>query len=285
MGREASVLVVGAEGVLGSAVAASLAGRGTRVVGTSRRGTAGLLRLDLAAPASSWRLPEGVAAAVICAAVTSTAECRLRTAHARLVNVDATIEVASRLVAAGARVVFPSSNQVFDGAIARVPADAPPSPRTAYGRMKAEAEAAIRGLGELATVVRLTKVVHRRMPLFAGWFESLARGRPVEPYADLPLAPLTPHFAAAALVAALGPGVGAVVQVSATDDVTYADVAVRMARAAGRPVELVRPVSVAAAGSDLEHVPLHATLDTTTLRQRLGFEPPCPWTAVDALAG
>jgi dTDP-4-dehydrorhamnose reductase len=285
MGRAATVLVVGAEGVLGSAVAACLAGRGTPTLGTSRRGSTGLLPLDLTTAASNWRLPDGLAAAVICAAVTSTAECRLRTAHARLVNVDATVELASRLAATGVRVVFPSSNQVFDGTIAHVPADSAPCPGTGYGRMKADAEAAMRAFGELATVVRLTKVVHRRMPLFSNWLESLGRGQPVEPLADLPLAPLTPGFAATALVAAIAPGCGNVVQVSATDDVTYAEVALRLARATGRPVELIRPVAAAAADADLEHVPLHTTLDATTLRERLALDPPCPWAAVDALVG
>jgi dTDP-4-dehydrorhamnose reductase len=283
MGRDAPVLVVGAEGLLGGAVAACLAERGTAVLGTTRRPTAGLLPLDLAAPASTWRLPERLQAAVLCAAVTSTAACRSQPAGARRVNVDATVELAGRLVAAGVRVVFPSTNQVFDGAVARVPADAARCPRTAYGRMKAEAEVAVLGLGALATVVRLTKIIHRGMPLFAGWREALGRGQPVQPFADLPLAPLTPGFAAAAVVAALDRGTGGVIQVSATDDVTYADVAFRMSHAAGQSSGLVHPVRAAAAGGEIEHVPLHTTLDTTTLRERLGLEPPGPWAAVDAL--
>jgi uncharacterized protein YbjT (DUF2867 family) len=121
------------------------------------------------------------------------------------------------------------------------------------------------------------------MPLFAGWREALGRGQPVQPFADLPLAPLTPGFAAAAVVAALDHGTGGVIQVSATDDVTYADVAFRMSHAAGQSSGLVHPVRAAAAGGEIEHVPLHTTLDTTTLRERLGLEPPGPWAAVDAL--
>ena len=283
MGRDAPVLVVGAEGLLGGAVAACLAERGVEVLGTTRRPTAGLLPLDLAAAPSTWLLPERLQAAVLCAAVTSMAACRSQPAAARRVNVDATVELAGRLVAAGARVVFPSTNQVFDGAAAHVPADAARCPRTEYGRMKAEAEVAILGLGTRATVVRLTKIIQRGMPLFAGWRHALGRGQPVQPFADLPLAPLTPGFAAAALVAALDRGTGGVIQVSATDDVTYADVALRMAHAAGQASGLVQPVRAAAAGKELEHVPLHTTLDTTTLRERLGLEPPGPWAAVDAI--
>jgi dTDP-4-dehydrorhamnose reductase len=284
MGRELPVLVVGADGALGAAVAARLAAGGTPVVGTSRRGTAGMLPLDLAAAASSWQLPGRLQSAVLCAAVTSGAECRMQPAHARLVNVDATVDLAARLIAVGARVVFLSSNQVFDGAVPRTPADAVRCPRTAYGRMKAEAEIAILGLAASTLVVRLTKVVHGDMPLLAGWRDTFEHGQPVRPFADLPLAPLALDFAATAVTASLSCEHGGVVQVSATHDITYADVARRLARAFGHPETLVVPVRAATASGAIEHVPRHTTLDTTMLRERLGLEAPDPWAAVDALA-
>jgi dTDP-4-dehydrorhamnose reductase len=285
MGHDLPVLVVGADGVLGAAVAARLAAGGTPVVGTSRRCTAGMLPLDLAAAASSWQLPGRLHSAVLCAAVTSVAECRMQPAHARLVNVDATVDLAARLIAAGARVVFLSSNQVFDGAVPRTPADAAHCPRTAYGRMKAEAEIAILGLAASTLVVRLTKVVHGDMPLFAGWRDAFEHGQPVRPFADLPLAPLAIDFAATAVTASLSCERGGVVQVSATHDITYADVARRLARAFGRPESLVVPVWAATKTEAIEYVPQHTTLDTTMLRERLGLEAPDPWAAVDALAG
>lgn len=282
---ELPVLVVGAEGVLGAAVAARLAAAGTPVVGTSRRGTAGMLPLDLAAAASSWQLPERLQAAVLCAAVTSAAECRMQPAHARLVNVEATVELAARLIAVGARVVFLSSNQVFDGAVAQTPADAARCPRTAYGCMKAEAEIAILGLAASTLVVRLTKVVHAGVPLFADWRDAFEHCQPVRPFADLPLAPLALGFAATAVTASLSCEHGGVVQVSATHDITYADVALRLARAFGHPEELVVPVRAATTAGAIEHVPRNTTLDTTMLRERLGLEAPNPWAAVDLLAG
>lgn len=283
MDRHPPVLVVGAEGVLGAAVAACLTARGMPVLGTSRRGTPGLLPLDLAASPATWNLPSAVRAAVICAATTSTAECRSHPDRARVINVDATVEVTARLGAAGAHVIFPSSNQIFDGTAAFPVADTTPSPVTSYGRMKAEAEAAILGLGETTLVVRLTKIIHREMPLFAGWQDALRRGQPIHPFADLPLAPLTPGFAAEVIAAAVAQGLTGIVQVSATADVTYAEVAERMARTAGLSASLVQAVSATSGETAIEHVPRHTTLDTTTLRERLGIIPPSPWVAVDAL--
>lgn len=282
MARDTPVLVVGAEGVVGAAVRAWLTADGVSVLGTSRRGTPGLWPLDLEAAPTTWRLPDAVSAAVLCAAMTSTAECRRRPDRARMINVDATVELAARLGAAGAKIVFLSSNQVFDGTVAATCADNTPCPGTAYGRMKAETEAAIRGLKAATLVVRLTKIIHRDMPLLAGWRDALQRGQPIHPFIDLPLAPITAAFAARVIAAALSYGLTGIVQVSAAADVTYADMAVRMARAVGRPASLVHPVSAAQTAGAIEHVPLHTTLDTTTLQHRLGIAPPDPWLAVDA---
>jgi dTDP-4-dehydrorhamnose reductase len=284
MDPQTPVLVVGAEGVLGTAVSACLTARGMPVVGTSRRGSPGLLPLDLAASPSTWNLPSVIRAAVICAATTSTAECRVHPDRARLINVDATVELAARLVAGGTHVVFPSSNQVFDGTVAYTVANTTPCPVTSYGRMKSEAEAAILGLGETTLVARLTKIIHHKMPLFKGWLDALQRGQHIHPFNDLPMAPLTPEFAAEAIAAAFTHGLTGIVQISAAADVTYAEVAVHMARTAGLSASLVQPVSATAAETGIEYLPRYTTLDTTALREKLGIVAPSPWIAVKALS-
>ena len=71
---------------------------------------------------------------------------------------------------------------------------------------------------------------------------------------------------------------------SARADVTYADVARRLAARWGFTADLVRPWTVAESGAGLEHVPLHTTLDGSAVRDRLGREPPDPWAAVDEVA-
>lgn len=282
MAHSTPVLVVGADGVLGAAVAACLAEIGAQVMGTSRRGTPGLIPLDLTASSSQWNIPTAVKATVICAGITSTSECRMHPDHARRVNVDATLELAARLISAGSRVVFPSSNQVFDGTVAFAVADTVRCPLTAYGRMKAETEAAILGLGDKVLVARLTKIVHRDMPLFMSWRNALQRGQVIQPFNDLPFAPVTPGFAAKAIAAALEHELAGILQVSAAADLTYADVALRLARVIGLPASLIQPVSATTAHA-IEHVPCYTTLDTSTLRDRLGLPAPDPWVALEAL--
>lgn len=278
------VLVVGADGLLGTAVAARLETAGTAVIRTSRRGSPGSIPLDLAALPVQWSPPSGMAAAVLCASITSTDECRARPDDCRRVNVDGTCELGRRLTDAGARIVFLSTNMVFDGSTAFTPATATRCPRTAYGRMKAEAEERLLALGEGTTVVRLTKVIGRSLPVIDRWRNSLARGEPIRPLTDLVIAPVPLDLAATVIAAAAREPLGPILQVSARADVSYADVAARLARRWGAPLDLVRPASVTEVGLAIEHLPPHTTLDASIVRDRLGIEPPDPWAAIDGVA-
>jgi dTDP-4-dehydrorhamnose reductase len=279
-GNHGGVLVIGADGTIGSAVSARLEAAGVRVIRTSRRGTAGSLPLDLATLPGSWTPPAGVASAILCAAISDTARCCAQPKAARIVNVDAPITLARVLTKSGHRVVFLSSNMVFDGTIPRTPADSPRCPRTEYGRMKAEAEEALLTLGDLVTVIRLTKVIHDGMPLLANWRAALAQGEPILPFLDYPLAPVSLCFAAAVVAAASTTDCGGVLQASATHDVTYADVAERLAAMGGISNDLVRPIAARSLHIPLEHVPFHTSLNGNRLHKLLGIASPDPWAAL-----
>jgi len=112
--------------------------------------------------------------------------------------------LARRLVGRGTRVVLISTSAVYDGRAARVPSRTPPVPVTDYGRLKVEAEAQFLALGEAASIVRLTKVLDMRQPLFVRWIETLARDEPVTAFADLGFAPISLAAAIRALLAVAG---------------------------------------------------------------------------------
>jgi dTDP-4-dehydrorhamnose reductase len=273
-------LIIGADGALGAAVASRLEMTGTPVIRTSRRGTLGAIHLDLAALPVQWRPPAKIAAAVLCAAVTSTDACRSRPDECRRVNVDATCELGRRLADAGVRIVLPSTNMVFNGGTPFALATAARCPRTAYGRMKAEAEERLLALGSGTTVVRLTKVVGRTLPVIERWREALGRGESIRPLTDLVMAPVSVDLAAAVIAATACAPLGDILQVSARADVSYAEVAARLAARWGAPPELVRPATAAELCVVLEHLPTHTTLDAATVRDTLLIEPPDPWAAI-----
>ncbi len=102
--------------------------------------------------------------------------------RARAVNVDGTAEIVRLCQRDGTRLVFVSTEYVFDGRRGFYSEDEPPSPTTQYGRTKRDAEIEVAGLRDAGSVVRTSIVygwplqVHRNfVPVL---IERLRSGQP-----------------------------------------------------------------------------------------------------------
>lgn len=284
-GDARSVLIVGADGTLGRALARSLAADGVAVWETTRRpggNGAGRILLDLAAHPDAWSLPaQGIASAFLCAASASVEQCRIDPMGTRRVNVVATSELARRLTAEGAFVVFLSTNLVFDGTLVASPSTLT-SPITEYGRQKAEAEKQLLALGENIAIVRLGKVVGPHLPLLEGWISDLRAGKPIHPFGDMRLAPVTVDFTVDVLKEVANRRAAGVIHATSAGDITYSDAARLIALKLGADEELVQPIS--ARDANIEHLPLHTALEGNTM-ERLGIAQPLPAAAFDWVTG
>jgi dTDP-4-dehydrorhamnose reductase len=227
--------------------------------------------LDLAQPPESWPDLPPCKAAVLCAAITNLDQCRRDSRGTRKINVEATLVLARRLADSGAFVTFVSSNLVFDGSRPLRKPDDPACPRMEYGRQKAEVEAGLAALGDRAAIVRLTKVLHKAMPLIRNWTHSLAMERPITPFHDLICSPISLDATVAALAGVTEKQLPGVWQLSARDDISYEGIANKLAiRLNARP-DLIQTVSALAVSSP-EHLASHSTLDASRSREELGFE-------------
>lgn len=151
--------MVGATGLLGHALWRGWRSRpGWAVTGTSRAARGGLERLELLDGPGTAALfgalkPQAV---VLAASEPHVDFCERDPADTRRVNVDGTLEAARAARAAGARVVFISSDYVFDGSRgAWGEADAP-RPLNEYGRQKLAVERALLAWGKDALVLRVS---------------------------------------------------------------------------------------------------------------------------------
>jgi len=278
-------LVTGATGMLGTAVADRLDRAGGLVVRTARRTQAGTVHVDLTQDPSSWQVPDHVSVAFLLAAVTSLESCRRSPTASRAVNVTGTIALAKRLIERGAFVIFPSTNLVFDGSTARRLADDSTGPCTEYGRQKVEVEARLLELGDRVCVVRFTKVLSPKTVLIRRWVDDLGAGRTVRPFDDFPLAPVSLSFATTVLERVAFEKPSGVLQVSATHDVSYAQVVLRLCGQLGVPVARVSAVPARGNGFDGEHLPAFTSLDASRLEMIFDLAPPSPYEAVDACVG
>ncbi len=201
------VLVTGASGLLGRYVLAARPERCT-VVGWSARPTPPveglpLTPVDLEQPravTAAFRLTRP-AVVLHLAALATIGDCHRDPERACRINTDATIQLARLAQADGVRLVFTSTDLVFDGIDAPYTEDASPNPLSVYGRSKADAEQAILDAG--GTVVRLSLLFgpgrDGRTSFFDTMTDALRTRRPLTLFDDEYRTPLDLASAAAIL--------------------------------------------------------------------------------------
>jgi dTDP-4-dehydrorhamnose reductase len=261
-GRGTKALIVGVDSVIGSSLAAHLRSGGVSVVATSRRATRlpGTMELDLLSGLDSWTAPT-VDCVFLCAAATSIHACEQDPGATRLVNVEGPVRLAQRLIERGARVVFLSSNLVFDGSRPFRRVDEPTCPTTVYGHHKAQAEEQLLAMGARVSVLRLTKVLGTSHPLLGEWARALAAGQAIHPFRDVLLAPVALRQSVEALSAIARHDADGVFHLSGDRDVTYAHLAGMLATEWQANPTLVQPM----AGRAVSTPPAQTTLDTSSL--------------------
>jgi len=280
-----ATLIVGGDGLIGRALAERLLREEVPVLATTRRAETlsdTRIPLDLMHLPADWQPPAPVSTAFLCAAITSLDECRRDPAIASTINVHSTVALARSLVDSGAFVVFLSTNLVFDGRTPFARAEDAVNPQTEYGRQKAKAERELLTLGASVAVVRLTKVFAPDNPLIRGWVNALRRGQAIRPFSDMVLAPVPLDFTVEALLRVATARLCGITQVSASEDITYEQMATYIADRIGAAPALVQPVAATDAGLHLESVPCYTALDCSRLAG-LGLEAPSPWETVDSM--
>jgi dTDP-4-dehydrorhamnose reductase len=266
-----SALVVGTDGLIGRALALRLASLGVKVVPSSRRpAPIGGVHLDLSKRLDLDGIPK-VDVAFLCAAISRFADCENDPTLARQVNVLAQGAIAEKLFELGTRVVFLSSNAVFDGRESTPEEDVLPSPTSLYGELKYEAEALLRDVADRQvgrlSIVRLTKVFDATVPLLDGWYKRLAEGETIEAFKDVTVSPVSLAYAVDGLAKVGDAAMCGVFHLSGAREWTYFQFATAFAVACRADAHQVRPrLRSAQAGLPM----LHNRLGMTLTSERLG---------------
>ncbi len=275
------VLIIGADGAIGKALGVGLESRGHTVIGTTRRGALSASKerifLDLAAP-SLPKLPQ-TDVAVICAAMSRFADCRNAPDLAHRVNVTVPLKIAMDVKGHGGRVLLLSSSVVFDCLRPHVKGDAPTAPRTDYGRLKADAEAGVLGLG--GSVLRLTKVVTPETGTLVDWILALRQGRSVRAFQDHRFCPISLHDVIDGMTRVIEQPEAGVFQLSGAEDISYADAARHLADRLGVLSSRVEGSFAVESGIPGNEVTAFTSLDTSRLSALTGFVPPTPRAVID----
>lgn len=183
--------MLGATGLIGRALVRELSKAGQQVQGThhSHPG-AGTLPFSLEEPISEALLAvvKRADVAVFCCGLSNLCYCANNPGRAWDVNVTATITSIEQVIRAGTRVIFLSSDQVFDGLKGQYSETDPTGPLTVYGRCKvAVEEHLLNNFRDRVAVVRLAKVLAREEDgpsLLSDWFHKFKAGSTIAATVD-----------------------------------------------------------------------------------------------------
>jgi dTDP-4-dehydrorhamnose reductase len=280
-------LIVGGDSEIGAAAYRTMRTRRHNAVATTRRrdrAASDRPFLDLTAPLEAWEPPPGTKAACMCAAIARMAACATDPVGTAYINVDRTLMLIDELIARDIFVLFLSTNQVFDGLAAHVPADTAYSPVSEYGRQKTRTEQALRDRmahGAPLAILRLAKVISPRMPLIEGWVADLSGDKPITAFNDMMLAPTPTDLVCSAIGALMEDRASDIFQLTGPRDVAYVEVARFLQTRLGAASSLVKGTSALSAGLAEGATPPNTTLDSRPIRDRYGLEVPDIWQVIE----
>ena len=184
-----NLLIVGASGFIGSHIFRRAQDGGINVIGTRFSAPKqNLITFDLSKDSISAVLPDGFlstetpACAVVCSAVTKIDLCAKDKAHSYNFNVRHTIRLIDELAKNGVKIVFLSSEAVYEGDIGYYSENDPPTPINEYGRQKLEVEKHLRLHHPDSLIFRLSVIVGdspNEPHLFTDWSQLIKRRKPI----------------------------------------------------------------------------------------------------------
>lgn len=249
------VLITGGTGLLGQALLGGTTPSGVELSATYCSGsspgktTVRFYRLDVTDSEAVMRLFNQVKpdAVIHTASIGSVDYAELNREESWDVNVGGTRNVARACHRHGAKMVFISSNAVFDG-------EHPPytemdvvCPINYYGELKVEGESVTKDASENVAIVRPILMygwndIGHRGNLVTFWLDSLEKGESVRAVNDVWSKPLQAENCAEVCWAILTQGRVGIYHVAGADHVTLYRFAIKVAVAFGYDPDLVKPV-------------------------------------------
>jgi dTDP-4-dehydrorhamnose reductase len=176
---------------------------------------------------------------ILCASVSSIASCDINKKQTRVVNVDNTYSISKCLSQLGAHVIFLSSNQVFDGTTPFKKSNDIKNPISEYGRQKADTEELISSLNRFS-ILRLTKVMHPKLPLLLKWKDAFENGKKISAFKDMYFSPIDIKIVIDKIDFLAKERVIGIFHCSSDEDISYYDFAIEYARELGYSKDLVK---------------------------------------------
>jgi len=275
----AKVLVIGGTGLVGNALVRAWTLRGVEVAAATYHchASGSFLQLDMQDEARVRELLGRHRPAVVAvpAANPFVDYCEQHPAETRKVNVDGTLNVARACRDLGSRMIFYSSDYVYDGAKGVYTEEDATCPINEYGRQKAEAERGVLAADPRNIIIRTSGaygwqwepknfVLQIRAKLAAGQEMKVADDVRYNPTYVENLAEITAELVEA--------GAAGIYHVVGADEIVRFEFATRVAKAFGLDAGLLKPAPMSKLGSATPR-PKESSLLTDKVRAAVAVHP------------
>lgn len=238
-----TALVVGGDGLIGHALSCDLKASGISVVTTSRKINAPEIQLDISKPFEVALLPR-CDVVYLCAAISRFVACEQNPPLARLVNFTSQVKLAKHFFSQGTHVVFLSSNAVFNGVHDAPAEDASTCPVSIYGKLKSDAEDELSLLAKQCfgtlSIIRLTKVLSKKVPLIDKWLSSIKMNEKIEAFSNVTLSPVSLNYTIEFLRRCGEFKYNGIAHLSGEVELTYCELAKALAERSGGDSNLIQ---------------------------------------------
>ena len=272
-------LVTGASGLLGLNFALAAAQQGHAVTGLVNRNRLqavpfAVVAADLTETGSVDRLLDEVRPEVVvhCAAMAILDDCEAQPDQAQQVNAVLPGIMAEASAHRAIRLVYISTDSVFDGQAGNYSETDEPNPISVYARTKLAGERAVQAADPSALVARVNFYgwsLKGRRSLAEFFYNNLAAGRSVNGFTDVSFCPLLVNDLAEILLEMVDLHLAGLYHAFSAECLSKYDFGCRVARTFGLDERLIRPVTHAAGGLLAARSP-NLTMNTTKLAAALG---------------
>lgn len=193
------------------------------------------------------------------------------------VNVAGTRNVGEMCLRRGAKLIFISSNAVFDGRNPLYAEDAPVNPINYYGQLKVEGERWVQSSGLDFAIIRPILMYGWHLTTERGnwvttWIRALSQGSRVKVVDDVESKPLYSQNCAEAIWSVVTQNKTGIYHVAGADHITLCQFALKTAEVFGLDSSLIDPVP-SSFFPEIAPRPRDTSFDTTKMERALGIKP------------
>jgi dTDP-4-dehydrorhamnose reductase len=285
------ILITGASGLLGLNLALETTRR-HKVFGTAnhhalKTDAFTVIQTNLLAPGAVERLLEQTQPdwVIHCAALANLDACEADPLLAQQLNTELPRTLASHVARSGARLVYVSTDSVFDGLRGNYTEEDTPTPVGVYSRSKLNGELAVAEADLTAIIARVnlfgwSLTGNRSLAEF--FFNNLSLGKQVMGFTDVYFCPLLANDLAEIFIRMLEMNLGGLYHVVSSESLSKYDFGQRLAERFTLDGSLINPTSVSQSGLKATRSP-NLTLRSDKLARALGVPLPKLSTGLDRL--